>query len=93
MYGQSLKRNLDGLRAVPQFLDSHPFNPLSERQLKEAQSAPRDGFGVVHDNIIYNEKEHKLFCLLNARSKEAVEKHHKKPGIKCDWIHEVKTTK
>lgn len=78
---------------MPKFLDAHPLNPLSERQLKEAQHAPRDEFGVTHDNIIYDEKENKLFCLLNAPSREAVEQHHRKLGIKCDWIHEVKTTK
>ncbi len=44
-------------------------------------------------NIIYSERDNKLFCLLEAPDKEAVEKHHKKMGIKCDWIHEVKTTK
>jgi Protein of unknown function (DUF4242) len=33
-----------------------------------------------------------MFCVLNALSKEAVQKHHQKAGISCDWIKEVKTT-
>jgi hypothetical protein len=32
------------------------------------------------------------YCLLDAPSKEAVEKHHQKAGITCEWITEVKTT-
>ncbi len=78
---------------MPKFLDAHTFDPFTERQLKEAQHASKDEFGVTHDNIIYSEKENKLFCLLNAPSKEAVDKHHRKLEVKCDWIHEVKTTK
>ncbi|HEY9387765.1 MAG TPA: nickel-binding protein [Nitrososphaeraceae archaeon] len=31
------------------------------------------------------------FCLLDAPSREAVEKHHEKINVKCDWITEVKT--
>jgi len=30
--------------------------------------------------------------VLEAPTKEAVEKHHEKIGIKCEWITEVKTT-
>jgi hypothetical protein len=42
---------------------------------------------------MYNEKENKLFCLLDAPNKEAISKHHAKAGVKCDWIVEVKATK
>jgi hypothetical protein len=40
-------------------------------------------------------KQTKIFCLLDAPNKEAIEKHHdKKYGIKCEceWIMKVKTT-
>jgi hypothetical protein len=74
------------------YLDAHPFAPFTEAQLK-AQNAPRDEFGVTHHNIIFNEKENKLFCLLDAPNREAVEKHHAKANVKCDWIVEVKSTK
>ena len=78
---------------MPKFLDSHKFAPLTEAQLKQLMKAPRDEFGVTHENLIYSEKENKLFCLLDAPSKEAVEKHHAKGGAKCDWILEVKSVK
>jgi hypothetical protein len=78
---------------MPKFIDAHKMNPLTEQQLKQAQNAPKDEFGVTHENIIYSETENKLFCVLNAPNKEAVEKHHRKIGIKPDYIHEVKTTK
>ena len=37
---------------------------------------------------MYSETENKVFCVLNAPNKEAVEKHHRKIGLKPDWIHE-----
>jgi hypothetical protein len=33
------------------------------------------------------------FCLLNAPDIVAVENHHEKAGIKCEWITEVKMAK
>ena len=77
---------LEGTMA--KFLDSHPMSGFNVGALKKAQSSPADEFGVSHDNIIYNEKENKLFCLLNV----AVDRHHQKLGVKCDWITEVNTT-
>ena len=78
---------------MPKFLDSHHMKGVDENTLRNAQNSPKDEFGVTHENIMYNEKEDKLFCLLDAPSKEAVEKHHKNLGIQCEWITEVKTTK
>jgi Protein of unknown function (DUF4242) len=78
---------------MPKFLDSHHMKDVDENTLRNAQNSPKDEFGVTHENIMYNEKEDKLFCLLDAPSKEAVEKHHQKLGIQCEWITEVKTTK
>jgi hypothetical protein len=78
---------------MAKFLDAHTFTPFTENALKQAQNAPKDEFGVTHHNILYNEKENKVFCLLEAPSREAVENHHKKAGVKCDWIIEVSSTK
>ena len=78
---------------MPKFLDSHHMKGVDENTLRNAQNSLKDEFGVTHENIMYNEKEDKLFCLLDAPSKEAVEKHHQKLGIQCEWITEVKTTK
>ena len=69
------------------------MNPLTEQQLKQAQNAAKDEFGVPHENILYSETENKIFCVLKVPYKEAVEKHHRKIGIKPDYIREVKTTK
>ena len=59
---------------MPKFIDTHKMNPLTEKQLKQAQSAAKDEFGVTHENIIYGETENKVFCMLDAPNKEAVEK-------------------
>jgi hypothetical protein len=77
---------------VPKFLDVHSLGEYSEDELKKSQELPRDEFGVKVLNILYNEEVSISFCLLDAPNREAVEKHHEKLGIKCDWITEVKTT-
>ena len=77
---------------MPKFIDSHKLMGMDEETLKKQQSAPRDEFGVKHINLLYNKEEDKLFCLLDAPNKEAVEKHHEKAGVKPDFIIEVKTT-
>jgi len=77
---------------MPTFLDAHPMGTVEEETLKQAQKMPKGADGVTHKNIIYNKKENKVFCLLDAPSKEAVEKHHEGLGMKCDWVMEVQTT-
>jgi hypothetical protein len=49
-------------------------------------------FDVKHENMFYNKEEDRFFCLLDAPNKEAIEKHHAKFGLKCEWITEVETT-
>lgn len=63
-----------------------------EETLKSMQNLLPDEFGVVTENIMYNIEDDKVFCLLEAPSKHAVEQHHAKHGMKCEWIIEVKTT-
>jgi hypothetical protein len=41
---------------------------------------------------MYNPEVHQCYCLIEAPTMEAVQRHHEKFGIKCDWIMEVKTT-
>ena len=48
---------------MTKFLDSHPMKGFDVNTLKKAQDSPRDEYGVLHENILYNEKENKLFCL------------------------------
>ena len=77
---------------MPKFLDVHSLNGLQEETLRKLQQSPIDEFGITHNNLMYNKGEDKLFCLLDAPNKEAVENHHHKAGVKCEWIMEVKTT-
>jgi hypothetical protein len=77
---------------VPKFLDVHPLKGFEEQTLRKLQHSPIDEFGVKHLDLIYNIEVNKLFCLLEAPNKEAVEKHHRKAGVECEWILEVKTT-
>ncbi|MDQ4067118.1 MAG: DUF4242 domain-containing protein [Thermoproteota archaeon] len=65
---------------------------FDEDTLKQLQNSPRDEFGIIHKNILYNKDEDKIFCILDAPDKEAVDKHHNKAGLKCESITEVKST-
>lgn len=78
---------------MPKYIDTHQMKPLTAQQLREAQNASQDEFGVTHHDILFSEKDDKVWCILNAPNKDAVEKHHAKVGIKCESIHEVMSTK
>jgi hypothetical protein len=73
---------------MPIFLDVHKV-PFGEGHLKELCQSPRDEFGVSHVNLLYNYDANVCFCLLDAPDKEAVEKHHERANIICEWITEV----
>jgi len=74
------------------FLDVHSLKGFDEETLRKLQQSSVDEFGITHLNILYNKEEDKFFCLLEAPNREAVENHHHKAGVKCEWITEVKTT-
>ena len=78
---------------MPKYMDEHQMEPFTAEQLRELQNAPPDEFGVTHHDVLFNEEENKIWCVLDAPNKEAVEKHHEKAGLKCDWIREVESTK
>ena len=78
---------------MPKFIDSHPMQPFSAELLQSLQSAPPDEFGVTHHDILYNEKEDRIYCVLDAPNIEAVHKHHKKAGIDCEFVLEVDSTR
>lgn len=69
------------------------MQPLTADVLKTLQNAPPDEFGVSHDTILYSEAENKIYCILDAPDAEAINQHNAKAGIKCGWIHEVKSTR
>lgn len=74
--------------SLPIFLDVHKV-PFTENNLRELCNSPPDEFGVTHVSLFYNKEASVCFCLLNAPGLEAVEKHHKKVNIQCEWITEV----
>jgi dTDP-glucose pyrophosphorylase len=74
------------------FLDVHSLKGFDEETLRKLQESPKDEFGITHINMMYNKEEDKFFCLLDAPNREAVENHHNKAGVKCEWITEMKTT-
>ena len=73
---------------MPVFLDVHKV-PFSEANLKELCMSPVDEFGVSHVNLFYNKDTGICFCLLEGPDMDAIEKHHEKVNIKCEWIKEV----
>ena len=77
---------------MTRFIDVHPTGGVNEEMLKKMQNELPDEFGVITENILYNIEADKVFCLIEAPNKNAVEKHHAKYGIKCEWIVEVMTT-
>jgi uncharacterized protein DUF4242 len=77
---------------MPTYLDTHDLGNMTEEQIKQAQNAPMDEFGVTIKNMLYNKEANILCCISDAPNKIAVGKHHLKFGLKCDWIEEVKTT-
>jgi hypothetical protein len=77
---------------LPKFLDVHSLEGIrDEDTLRKLQQSPMDEFGVKHLNILFNRQANICFCLLEAPNREAVEKHHAKYSIKCNWITEVET--
>ncbi len=78
---------------MPKFIDAHPMKPFTADQLRGLQNAPPDEFGVTHHDILFSEKEDKIYCVLDAPSAEAIHKHHAKAGIECDWVREVQSTR
>jgi Protein of unknown function (DUF4242) len=64
---------------LPKFLDVHPMKGITEEDnLKQIQMSSKDEFGVTHVNILFNPEADKVFCILDAPDKDAVEKSHKK---------------
>ncbi len=78
---------------MPKFIDAHAMEPFKADQLKSLQNAPPDEFGVTHHDILFSEKDNKIYCVLDAPNADAIHKHHEKAGITCDWVREVESTR
>lgn len=77
---------------MTRFLDTHKIGCYTEEQLMESQKLPRDEFGVVVIDILYNYEADIMYCILDAPNREAVERHHAKLGYICDSVIEIKST-
>ena len=51
---------------------------ITEETLKQIEISPKDEFSVTHVNILFNPEADRVFCILDAPDKGAVEKNHKK---------------
>lgn len=71
---------------MPIFIDCHKMGKQNSSKLRNIVNEPSDKHGVTHKDILYNEKEDKLFCILEAPNREAVMSHHHDIGIECDFI-------
>ena len=78
---------------MAKFIDTHSMGKISSETLIKLQHAPKDQFGVTHHDILYNKATDKVFCVLDAPSKDAVKKHHEHAGIECEWVEEVESTR
>jgi Protein of unknown function (DUF4242) len=74
------------------FIDVHSLGAYSDGELKTFQESPIDEYSVKVLNIYYNREVGLSFCLLEAPNRQAIEKHHEKYGVLCNWITEVQST-
>jgi hypothetical protein len=78
---------------MPKYIDTHEMGKIDPATLRKLQHAPVDEFGITHHDILFNQAENRVYCVLDAPNAEAVHKHHAGVGIKCDWVHEVESTR
>ena len=77
---------------MPVFLDVHTMPSVDIEKVQELIGS-KDEFDVIPINILFNRDADLCYCLQEAPNKEAVEKHHSKLNLKCEWIMEVTLAK
>lgn len=78
---------------MPKFIDAHAMGGLTPELFRRLQQAPEDEFGITHHDILFNSKENRCYCVLDAPNREAVVRHHAKAGVTCDFIQEVQSAR
>jgi hypothetical protein len=82
-------------RAMPLFLDVHQKAPdgAKAKDVADAHMADlkvQERYGVKYINYWFDEKEGKIFCLVEAPTAEAANRVHKEAhGLVADAIHPV----
>ncbi|MFL6524396.1 MAG: hypothetical protein ACJ71B_13085, partial [Nitrososphaera sp.] len=56
---------------TPTYLDTHDMGNMTEEQIKQAQNAPMDEFGVTIKDMLYNKEANVLCCISDAPNKVA----------------------
>jgi uncharacterized protein DUF4242 len=74
------------------YIDFHSMGRYTEDDLRKSQKEPRNELGVEVINTFYDLNSGMMFCLVDAPDRYAVERHHSKYGMHCDWITPVKMT-
>ena len=77
---------------MPTFIDFHSMGKYTEDDLKRGQNERRDEFGIKVIDVFYDMDSGMEFCLVDAPDRYAVDNHHLKFGVKCEWITPVKMT-
>ncbi|MFZ0556357.1 MAG: nickel-binding protein [Nitrososphaeraceae archaeon] len=77
---------------MPAFLDFHSMGRYNDDDLKKSLKEPRNELEVKVLNTFYDLDSGMMFCLVDAPDRYAVERHHSKYGMKCDWITPIKMT-
>jgi two-component system sensor histidine kinase HydH len=74
---------------MPIFIDGHIIPPSMETKFKKISNNSANEHGVTHREILINKNENKCFCIIEAPSRESVEKYHEDAGIECDFIYQT----
>ena len=74
---------------MSRFIDGHSLRNLTKNAIQQSITSTLDEFGVSTISVCYSEKDGKAYCICEGPNKEAIEKHHKKLGLDCDFVHEI----
>lgn len=78
---------------MPLFIDGHGLDRFSQKALCDAVKSQRDKHGVKTLEFFYNKDDNRLYCLLDAPSKDSVYAHHHDIGVDCQFVTQVDTIK
>lgn len=75
---------------MPLFTDGHSMSEESLEKFKNPINENVEEFGVSIFELYYNQKSCQVQCFIEAPNEDAVLDYHKKLGIKCDYVYQLK---
>ncbi|MDR4512588.1 MAG: hypothetical protein MRJ93_12890 [Nitrososphaeraceae archaeon] len=72
---------------MPTYLDVHKISQIGD--MINVPGIEDENFKITRINTFCNREEDLIYYLLNATSKDVIEKYHSKFNLKCDSITEV----